>query len=332
MALIPNVFESDLFTMTSMTAAIINSPYVPTRLSDLGLFEEQGESIPFVFVESTSDGKLVLLDVMPRGSQGKPLTDPKAKGIPFKIPHIPEQGQVLADEVIGVRRFGTTDQMRTVEEIRDRKLRDARRNIDYTIESHRMQCLLGNYINANNQAISLYTTFGLSRKEVAMDWANDSANQEEKHLKVQEAMEDALDGLPYTGIRVFHGKNSWAAAIANKSIRETYLNTAMAAELRADPRQPREFGGMIHERYRGTSTVKIPDNEAYAVPMGVPGLFLTRFGPADTLDAVGVLGERYHVTPELLDFNKGMKFLAQSNPLNICTRPAAIIKLKIGNS
>lgn len=328
--MIPNVFESDLFTMTSMTAAIINSPYVPTQLSDMDLFEEQGEMIPFVYIESTHDGQLVLLDVMPRGAPGKPVKDTKAEGRPFKIPHIPEQGAVLADEVIGVRRFGTTDQMKTVEEVRDRKLRFARRNIDYTIEAHRMQCLLGNYIDANNRAVSLFTTFGVQQKEVAMDWANANANQEQKHLEIQEAVESALDGLPYGGLVAFHGKNSWKAAIANKSIRETYLNTPMAAELRRDPRTPRDFGGVSHQRYRGSSVVKVPDDEAYVIPLGVPGLFLTRFGPADTLGAVGVMGERYHVTPELIEFDKGVKFLAQSNPFNICTRPAAIVKLKIG--
>jgi hypothetical protein len=81
------------------------------------------------------------------------------------------------------------------------------------------------------------------------------------------------------------------------------------------------------ERYRGTSQVKIPDNEAYAVPMGVDGLFVTRFAPADYNETVNTRGLPYYAKGEPMKFGKGWEMEAQSNQLNLCTRPAAIIKL-----
>jgi hypothetical protein len=84
---------------------------------------------------------------------------------------------------------------------------------------------------------------------------------------------------------------------------------------------------MTFERYRGTSAVKVPDAEAYAIPMGVSGLFMTAFGPADYLEAAGSVGQRRYAKQWPLEANRGIQLEVQSNPLSICTRPAAVIKL-----
>lgn len=73
--------------------------------------------------------------------------------------------------------------------------------------------------------------------------------------------------------------------------------------------------------------VKIPDNEAYAVPQGVTDLFISRFAPANYWETVNTIGVPYYAKIEPLEMNKGVNIEAQSNPLNLCTRPAAVIKL-----
>ena len=89
------------------------------------------------------------------------------------------------------------------------------------------------------------------------------------------------------------------------------------------------LNGITYERYRGTSAVKITDDCAYAVPEGVPGLFLTRFAPANYRETVNTIGIPYYAKGEPMKFDTGFELQAQSNPLNICTRPASIIKLTI---
>jgi hypothetical protein len=324
----PNIFTGELFSLTAMTAAILKQPYTPTLLSGLNIFEESGVSTVDIWIEE-NNGVLNLLDVQPRGAPGAPVATGKRKGRPFRIPHIPQMGQVLADEVIGVRQFGTENQLQTLESKRDEKLAIARRNLDYTIESHRMAAILGQWIDANGDPQSLFNEFGVTEKSVVIPLAVDSTKTRAKALEVQESIEDGLGGIPYGDVIVLCGKTFWADFIENKEVRETYLNTPMAADLRSDPRTSVSFGGATWMRYRGTASVKIPDGEARAFPRGVPGMFLTRYAPGNIAEAVGTVGLPYYVTSEILEHGMGISFKAQSNPLNLCTRPNAIVKLTL---
>ena len=99
--------------------------------------------------------------------------------------------------------------------------------------------------------------------------------------------------------------------------------------LRNDPRGGFEFGGAIFEQYRGQvgGNKFIGDNEAYVIPVGVPDLFIGRFAPANYLETVNTNGLPYYSKMEPLAMNKGMALESQSNPIFLCTRPSAVIKL-----
>ena len=70
-----------------------------------------------------------------------------------------------------------------------------------------------------------------------------------------------------------------------------------------------------------------PANEAIVVPDGVPGLVITRFAPADYNETVNTIGLPYYARSEPKKMNKGWDLEAQSNPINICTRPASLIRV-----
>jgi len=63
------------------------------------------------------------------------------------------------------------------------------------------------------------------------------------------------------------------------------------------------------------------------VPEGVANLFITRFSPADYVEAANTIGLPYYAKQELMRMGKGVELEAQSNPITICTRPTAVIKL-----
>lgn len=62
---------------------------------------------------------------------------------------------------------------------------------------------------------------------------------------------------------------------------------------------------------------------------GIPKLFITRFGPADYAEAVNTLGLPLYAKSHMLPFNRGAMIEAQSNPVNLCSIPRAVIKLTI---
>jgi hypothetical protein len=63
------------------------------------------------------------------------------------------------------------------------------------------------------------------------------------------------------------------------------------------------------------------------VSLVTPELLITRFAPADYIETVNTLGLPYYAKQEIMPFGKGVALEAQSNPIHLPTRPAAIVRL-----
>lgn len=322
-----NVFDGDAFSLTSLTAAINHTPYRPGLLGELGLFEEQGITTTSAAIEE-QDGTLALVDVAPRNGVGQVVVGDTRTVRSFTIPHLPERATIMADSVQGVRAFGSETGTQTVESVRNARLAKMRANIDYTMESHRLAVVQGNYIDANGASVSLATAFNVTLPTpISFALGTATTKVREKCMDVLSVIEAGLDGTPFTGVTVLCGATFWKQLIEHAALKETVVNWQAAQTLRADPRLSIDFGGLRFLRYRGTSAVKVQDGEAWAIPTGVSGLFITRFAPANYMETVNTVGLPYYAKAEVMPFQKGVQLEAQSNPLNLCTRPASIVKL-----
>lgn len=321
-----DVFSPDAFTLNELTATINNLVYTPTGITASGLFQEQGVATLAALIEELGDS-ISLVSVKSRNASGQVVEIDKAKLYQLSIPHLPERAAVMADSVQGIREFGTQSNVKTVENERNKKLAKMRRQIDYTIEYHRVLALQGSYIDVNGATQSAFTLTGQS--QVTIDFALNSPTTKvrSKCLTVQTSMETALGGVPYDGIEVWCGATFWDNLITHAAVEATYLNTQMAAALRDGLLNTLKFGDLTFQRYRGSSAVGIAAKDAYAYPTGVPGMFLTRFAPAPYIETVNTIGLPYYAKAEPMDFGVGIDIQAQSNPLNICVRPGAVIKL-----
>jgi len=320
--------KPDMFKFVSLTEAINELPYQPGHLS--GLFEEKGISTTTAVIEKKG-GVLSLVNPKPRGDSGQVVEGSSRSGVPFLVPHLPQRATIQADEVQGVRAFGSEDQAEAITVLRDEKLQGARSNNDYTIESHRLLAIQGKMMTANDVVENLNDKFGLTPPTpfvMGFSAASSSAARK-KAFKLHLQMKEALGGTPYSGGHVYCSDLFWEALLEDKDAKETFLNTQMAADLRNDPRQIFNWGGFTWEWYSGTADVKVPNAEAIAIPTGVRGMFLTRYAPADYMETVNTLGLPYYAKAKNLDFDKGVEMEVQSNPLNICTRPNACIPVTL---
>jgi Phage major capsid protein E len=321
-----DIFKADGFTLNSLTAAINNIPYTPTVLVESGLFTSAGVSTLDVSIES--DGKTIgLVSVQPRNAPAQVVTGDKRTIRTIKVPHLPERSNIMADEVQGVRAFGSESQAQVIETVRDERLAKMKRQIEYTIEAHRLSAVMGSYYDAAGNVTSLFTEFGVSQQTINVALTTATTEIKTKCADIIEKVELALDGLSYIGINVYCGSTFWKELISHPKVEKFYLNWTAANTLNTDPRAPFPFMGLNFIRYRGTSAVKIADGEAYAVPTGVMDLFITRFAPANYIETVNTIGMPFYAKVEPLEMGKGIALEAQSNPLNLCTRPAAVIKL-----
>lgn len=321
-----DIFNDDAFSLSTLTAAVQNMPYQPGRIERLGLFGEDSINTLSVTIES-QDGVLSLVDVTQRGAPSSPIAHASRAIRSFTVPHIALPDYITADQITGVRSFGTESELETVVRVVAQRMQPMRNSIEYTIESHRLMAIKGQYMNAGGAAVSLFTEFGVSQQTLGMALTTATTKVRQKIMTMLEYIEDALGGLAFSGVRVLCGKTFWSEMIEHPVVKETYLNSQAANALRADPRMEFEFGGVVWERYRGTSAVKVEDDDAYAVPEGVSGLFISRFAPGDFVGAAGTLGQRLYARQWERTDGRGIEIEVQSNPLNLCSRPRAVVKL-----
>jgi len=326
------IFEDDAFSVSSLTAAINEQQYLPGRISSLGLFREEGISTLTVQIEKDGD-TLALVPSGERGTSGLVVGATKRMLIPFNTVHLPERFTIKADEIQGIRAFGSLTELQAVQDVVNKRLGKARRQLDATHEFQRMGALNGTVLDADGKTVLLdiYDRFGVERQKLPMELGNPATEVRVKCGEALDMQEEALGSVTTTGSRAFCGKNFWNKLLVHKSVKETYLNTMQAAALRGDARESFEFGGIVWERYRGkvAGVAFVHDDKALLVPEGVPDLYISSFAPADYMETVNTQGIPYYSKIEPLPFNKGVAGEAQSNPLHLCTRPRAQILLEM---
>lgn len=326
------IFEDDAFSVSSLTAAINDQEYLPGRISSLGLFREEGISTLTVQIEKDGD-TLALVPAGERGTSGLVVGGTKRQLIPFNTVHLPERFTIKADEIQGIRAFGTRSELQAVQDVVNKRLAKARRQLDATHEFQRMGALNGQVLDADGKTILLdiYKSFGVNRQKLQMGLNSPDTELRVKCGEALDMQEEALGSVTSSGSRAMCGKNFWNKLIVHKSVKETYLNTMQAASLRGDARESFEFGGIVWERYRGkvAGVAFVHDDKALLIPEGVPDLYISSFAPADYMETVNTQGIPYYSKIEPLPFNKGVAGEAQSNPLHLCTRPRAQILLEM---
>lgn len=330
-----DIFNGDAFSVQSLTKAINDLPFQPTRIGKLGLFNEEGITTTAMSIERQGS-TLSLVPSAERGNaRGLLVADDKRKLIPIKTIHLPQSGSVIADEVQNLRAFGSETEQESVQTLVNRKLLKMRRNLDVTMEYQRIGAIKGQILDADGSSVllDLFTTFGLSQTTHDMVLDSDTTKVIVKAVEAKRKMEDALGGLMYTSLRAFCSNEFFDALVSHPAVEKAYLNWAQAGGqfVSEDHRSGFTWGGVTWEEYRGSvgGNRFIEANKAYLVPEGVPDLFVTNFAPADYMETVNTNGLPYYAKQEMMRMNKGVELEAQSNPISICTRPDAIVQLSI---
>lgn len=326
------MLNDDGFTLAEMTAAINELPHLPSMLGDDGLFEYAGVSSLVVNVEKQGQ-TLSLVSSKPRGGVGGEVGRTNRNLRPFNLVHLPLDDRIMADEVQGVRDFGSDGSATPLEKRRNEVMQLGVRRFDFTMEYHRVGCLKGQVLDADGVTVlhDMFTEFGVSQNTMDFELDQTTTEVRSKCDTALDSLEDELGGTPFTDVVAYCGRTFWKSLITHKSVKETFLAQVQASQLRADPRMELDFGGIRWKKYRGAAngSQMIGANDAYIVPRGVPGLLLGRFGPADYNDTVNTIGLPLYAKGIPMRNDKGWDIEMQSNPIHLLTRPRAVIKVTV---
>lgn len=336
--LMNDVFNADAFSVVGLTAAVNKLSFTPGQIGKLGIFQESGVETLTVLVEM-QNGRLSLVGPTPRGGPGETTANDKRNIRPFVLPHYQRDDAVVADEVQGVRVFGSSTGRQTVQHKVNEKMERHVRALDATLEHQRVGAVKGIVLDKHGNVLSdLFREFGVAKPAaIKMGLDKTETQLRKKCFEVIERVEEALDGSAYASLHAMVGYDFWINLIEHPAVRETYLNTAQAAELRGDPMKDKfEFGGIIFERYRTGKQAAasagadfIARDEARIIPIGVPELFITRFGPADYEETVNTIGLPRYARQYPMPNGKGRHLEVQMNAISLCTRPETLLQLTI---
>ncbi|UGX90307.1 major capsid protein [Bradyrhizobium barranii subsp. barranii] len=336
-----DIFNSDAFSVTSLTDAINKLKFVPGYLGSRGLFAESGVVTTSIAIEQKNN-VLVLVPPTPRGGPGVTLDKGKRSLLSINVPHFEINDAVYAEEVQNIRPFGQESGEESVMNLLGQRMQIDGQSQEATIEYSRIGAVKCIVTYADGSTLNLFNVFGVAQPaEIAFDLSNAAPVPGVLRKLCQQTIRQiavALDGTPFTGVEALCGDQFFDNLIAHPEVRASYLNWNAAQELRqsyvsgGDTYGSFPWGGILWTNYRGQVGTQpfIDPTKANIFPTGVPGLFRTYFSPADYMDTVNTLGQPRYVRQYPMQNQKGVHLDVQTNNLNICTRPTALFQGRMG--
>jgi hypothetical protein len=245
---------------------------------------------------------------------------------------------VLADEVQGIRAYGSETEVEQASTLVQRKLANVRASMDLTHENMRVGALKGLVTDADGSTLlDVYDAFGMSQQTQFWNIAVATNGDPKASIITLKSMIRAkMGGRSFGRIRVICSLGFFTALVQNAKMIKAWELWNQGAYLRTDQVNGGdfEFAGVIFEVYDGGTSAGdfIADGIAYAYPEGVPGMFQSKFAPADYMETVNTQGLPFYAKMEPMPFNKGVIGEAQSNPIHFNSLPEAVIKLSTAAS
>jgi hypothetical protein len=332
-----DVFKADGFSLASLTEAMLKAPYQPMRLGELGLFRSRGISTTIVQVEE-KDGQLSLIQTSPRGAPAlDPLGSMKRKLRSFAVPHLVREAQINADEVQGVRAFGSETEAQVIEAVVAERLAELRQQHEVTLERHRLSALQGVLLDADGSTIyNLFTEFGVAQQTKDFDFTTTTTDIRQVIVDAKRLAEAELGGTVVPAWRGICGADWFDKLVAHATVKEAFKyqqGLVLGQDLRT---VGFTYGGVIWEEYCGAvvnpagSSITFQDTAlAYLVPQTAPSIFVVHFAPADFIETVNTIGLPLYAKQALdpSGFNRFVTLHTQQNPLALNLRPRSVIKL-----
>ncbi|MEI4485603.1 major capsid protein [Frigidibacter sp. MR17.14] len=330
-----DIFNNDAFGVVEMTDAVNNIPNQWGRIGELGLFTPKPIRTVLFSVEAMN-GVLQIINSSQRGTSLPGARRGKRDLKAFKVERFGLSDRIIADDVQGIRAFGSSDTLAQVEDVvMDRQV-EMRGSIDITREYLRAGALQGQVKDADGTVLlDIFDAFGIEEKVVDFTLGTSSAI-EAKVAEVSRHIRTNLRGDVMTGIHALCTPTYWDQLMSNTDFRDAYKYfTSVADPLREDVSGGFKWKGIIWEEYLAEGDVPqedgtvvtqsfIPDGDARFFPVGTRQTFREYNAPADYIETVNTPGLPFY---SMLDVKKRwVDVEVQMNTLPLSMRPSVLVR------
>lgn len=309
---------------------------IPGVIGSLDLFETPDmHATDLVMVPRETNDSLVIPARLRNGERNW-VTSNRPEEVPFRIPFFPLDHNVKPVDVQSYRALqaGNTQVLETVAQEVSRYTNRIQRSIDATKEMIWTSAILGTAFvgstGASNSNYNYYTAFGQTQQVVTVDFTDDTVDPTAV-INAQARSWIAAnkkDGTSQTKIIALCGAEFFSNITSNAFTKQAYLYYQGSPNILRDrisgdaDFQVFDFGGII---YIEVDTPQIATDEAYVLPMGIPGMFQQHYAPADTIAAANKPAlDQYLFMFE--DF-RTVRLQSEFALLAVNTRPELVVKV-----
>lgn len=335
-----DIFRNSAFATRELSEAINVVPNQFGLIGELGLFSDKSIRTPAFQIES-KNGVLSLITSSQRGAPITGMRTSKREMRDFSTRRFALESRIAADDVDGIRAFGSESELKlALDEVYDRLI-DMRASIDITREYLRAGALRGVVLDADGTTIvDLYAAFGVTQKAVDFTFGTADTKWDAKSREISRHIELNLKGDMATGVMALCSPGFWDKLMAQSDFRDAYKYYAsIVSPLRDDTRKSGIYWqGIYWLEYLGSADTPnedgtwtnrkfIPDNEARFFPLGTRSTFRQFNAPADYMETVNKPGEAFYA--KIAADEKWSQFVdiqGQMNTLPMCMRPAVLVR------
>ncbi|RYG90521.1 MAG: major capsid protein [Alphaproteobacteria bacterium] len=326
----PNVFDGSQFDAVTLTERVTKIPHVPGRIGELGIFQTAGIRTTDLRITLT-DKKLALLPYGERGGPDTIMNSDKRRSVRVETAHFTLKRTITPSEIQNVMNAAEDDLVTNAMSVVDEKAADMVPTHDATLEFQRLGAMRGILLDSDGQTIveDFFDRFKLTPQSLDFELDNVNTDVRRKCLDAKGMIEANLGGGSYTVIRALVGSEFFRAFISHPSVVRSWERYQEGTMLRNDVRYSGfEYGGIFWEEYRGkvAGIDFVEEEEAHIYPIGVNGMYITRFAPADMMEFVNTVGKPRYMSMERKDHGRGYEVLTESDPISVNTRPDATLK------
>ena len=322
----------DMFTVTSLTAAVNKLPAMPGKLGAMGLFAEKGITTTTVTIDQ-KDCRLVLVPNTSRSDDPSYVKSDRRTRRTFEAAHLPLKGQILPGELQNIAAFGADGSvLQSQAQVINDKLLGLKNSVEATREWQRVGAMRGKILDADGSVLyDLFDEFGVPKKSISIAFGTAGTDVRKACLDARRSSESKLGGVMVTGYRAFCDAAYFDALTGHATVKAAYAGYQEAQDrLGGDMRSGFTFGGIEFVEYEVTVSGQrfIPQGVAQVFPVGT-GVFVMSNSPANYNETTNTLGQPYYSKSQERNLGKGWDIEVQANPLALCLYPEALVELTI---
>lgn len=231
-----DIFNNSAFSMASLTGVANKLDYQPQLLGELNIFEPMPVRTRTVFVDRR-DGALTLIPSSPTGAPPSELAGDDRDAVPLKTTRLAKAFTLYAEEIQGIRAFGSETEMEQVQGEFLRRMARIRADMELTHEYHRLGALQGKLLDADGTSViyDYFDRFGVTEAAaVSFALSTGTTDIRAKCAEIIRGMARSARGAftPNTKVHALVGDEFYDKLINHEQVIATYQGWAAASDLR----------------------------------------------------------------------------------------------------